>query len=222
MPTYFTPDYASFFQELDQNNHKTWFDEHRKRYEQSVRKPFLKLVADLQDALLELDPLLDQDPKKALFRINRDIRFSKDKTPYHTLMKATLARGGRKSRYAGYFLGIGANLIHVGGGLLGIEKKDLHSIRQAIAHQPQDFQKLIEEKRLVDTYSQLNGERNTRIPKEFQAAAEQTPFVANKQFYVMATFPVHQHLYREDLLAFLVDQAKKVTPLNRFLQQAVG
>ena len=81
--------YISFFKGLEKNNYKEWFDEHRKEYDDYVRKPFIELIEALIPALLEIEPKLHTDAKKTLFRINRDVRFSKDKTPYNTLMKAS-------------------------------------------------------------------------------------------------------------------------------------
>jgi uncharacterized protein (TIGR02453 family) len=79
--TYFTIDYFEFFIELALNNQKSWFDENRKTYEKVVRPQFLGFAADLRDALTEKNPAFGNlDIKKSIFRINRDIRFSKDKT----------------------------------------------------------------------------------------------------------------------------------------------
>ena len=82
-----TSNYITFFEGLEKNNTKEWFHGHKKEYEHDVKEPFLNLLESLIPELIKLDPTIPQNPKEALFRINKDIRFSKDKTPYHTLLK---------------------------------------------------------------------------------------------------------------------------------------
>jgi uncharacterized protein (TIGR02453 family) len=79
---YFEKDYFEFFKELAANNHKEWFDVNRSRYHSSVKEPFDKFIADLITEVHKIDKKIEIAPKDAIFRINRDIRFSKDKTPY--------------------------------------------------------------------------------------------------------------------------------------------
>ncbi|MCB0846293.1 MAG: DUF2461 domain-containing protein, partial [Bacteroidetes bacterium] len=93
---YFTPDYIAFFEELARNNTKEWFDQNRSRYEKSVKKPFYAFVERMIDLISEDDPAVMITPKDAIFRINRDIRFSNDKTPYKTNFSAVVSPGGRK------------------------------------------------------------------------------------------------------------------------------
>ena len=137
---HFKQDFIDFFTQLEANNSKEWFDENRKTYEKAVKKPFKQLIQRLIDHLPELDPQIQMAPKDAIFRINRDIRFSKDKTPYNTIVKAGFARGGRKSSYAGYYLGISATQIHVGGGVYMLDAANLKKIRQHIAAYPEELQ----------------------------------------------------------------------------------
>ena len=106
----FSPDFFEFFIELSMNNQKTWFDLNRKRYEEKVKAPFLEFVTTLIDRM----SLIDSDfngivPKECIFRINKDIRFSKDKTPYKSFCSASIHVGGRKSMFpGGMYIEIGA------------------------------------------------------------------------------------------------------------------
>ena len=86
-----TENYISFFKGLEENNTREWFHGHKKEYENEVKKPFLNLLDRLIPELMALDSSISPNSKDALFRINRDIRFSKDKTPYHTILKASFA-----------------------------------------------------------------------------------------------------------------------------------
>lgn len=93
---YFDENFLKFFKSLNKNNHKEWFDKNKSTYEASVKKPFEKLVADLIFKMQKLHPGFQCEVKDAVFRINRDIRFSKDKTPYKTNVSAVICHGGRK------------------------------------------------------------------------------------------------------------------------------
>jgi len=81
--TYFTEDFIQFFNDLEKNNNQEWFHNHQKSYETNVKKPMQRLLTDLIAELQKYDIEIDVDPKKCIGRINRDIRFSKDKTPYN-------------------------------------------------------------------------------------------------------------------------------------------
>ena len=137
------PKYVSFFLELEQNNHRQWFQDNKKRYEADVKGPFLELVGQLIEHISTFEDDISMSPKKTLFRINRDIRFSKDKSPYHLLLKSSIAPGGKKSALPGYYLGISADHIHVGGGLFKVEKDQLFAIRHHILKQRAAFSGII-------------------------------------------------------------------------------
>jgi uncharacterized protein (TIGR02453 family) len=94
--TYFNNDFVKFFRELEKNNTTDWFHANKTRFENSVKKPFHKFIDDLIDALRFVHPNLDMTAKEAIFRINRDIRFSKDKSPYKTHMLALISEYGKK------------------------------------------------------------------------------------------------------------------------------
>ena len=95
---YFTKDFIGFFSDLENNNNRDWFHENKKRYETSVKGPFESLVSALISELSKVYPEMTITPKDAIFRINRDIRFSKDKSPYKTHMAALISPGGKKDK----------------------------------------------------------------------------------------------------------------------------
>src|SRR5690349_13436306 len=88
-------DTIEFFRELELNNNREWFEKNKKRYESSVKKPMEALAEQLIDAMRALDPEITMTPKQALFRIHRDIRFSKDKTPYKNHSGLSISKKGR-------------------------------------------------------------------------------------------------------------------------------
>lgn len=219
---YFTKDFSTFFKGLAKNNNKAWFDKHRKIYEEHVKKAFVKLVEDLLPEIQKLDPEVRMLPKEAIFRINRDIRFSKDKTPYNTMVKAAFAQGGRKSSYAGYYIGISADTIHVGGGSFGIDPESLDHIRNHIVKKTPKIIKLSEQKKFKELFGEIKGEKNKRIPSDYQETFKKTDLIANKQFYYMADYKDPKLITSEKLLPFLVDHFKVITPLNSFLKKGLA
>ncbi len=215
-----TQEYIDFFEELSSNNHKEWFDKNRKRYEEHVRHPFIGLVESLIPPLMEIEPSLLPDAKKALFRINRDIRFSKDKTPYNTLMKAGLSPGGKKSELPGFYLGIGSGNVHMGGGLYQLDKNALKNVRTLIAGNTDEFLDIINASSFKKHFKELKGDQNKRIDAEFRPLIEQTSFILNKQFYAMATLPTSQFINESNQVEALMGYYRAVQPLHSFLNKA--
>ncbi len=185
-----------------------------------MKEAFAQLVTDLLLEIPELDNDITMAPKDAIFRINKDIRFSKDKTPYNTIVKAGFAKGGRKSSYAGFYLGIDADHIHLGGGVYSLPTPDLKKLRMHIASNSEEIEKLAKEKEFVDVYGKIQGETITRIPTEFKAAFEITPLIANKQFYYMTKYATLEHLDNKNLKNFILDHFKIILPLNQYLKSA--
>lgn len=214
-------EYSIFFMELAQNNHKEWFHANKKRYENNVKTPFLDLLESLLGRLTEWDARMLPDPKKALFRINRDIRFSKDKSPYHTIMKAGFSAGGRKSELPGYYLGIDAENIHVGGGLFMVRPSELKKVRQYIASKPKALIDIVEAQPFKSAFGKLRGEKAKRLDKELLSASEKTALIYHKQFYAFAEFPL-EPFYESDLLKEEVLQHfELIRPLNAYLTKAL-
>ena len=114
---YFTREYQTFLQQLRKNNNKTWFDSNRKRYEEHVKQPFAAFVEVMIDLIRADDAEVEITAKDAIFRINRDIRFSKEKSPYKTHMAANVSKEGRKSKeWPGFYFQFSADRVTVGGG----------------------------------------------------------------------------------------------------------
>ncbi|HSI72459.1 MAG TPA: DUF2461 domain-containing protein, partial [Fimbriimonas sp.] len=90
---WFTSDAIDFFAELEKNNNKEWFEANRKRYETSVKKPMLEFAAEMIERMRSVEPEITMLPRNAVFRLHRDTRFSKDKTPYKTNAGLVITRG---------------------------------------------------------------------------------------------------------------------------------
>jgi uncharacterized protein (TIGR02453 family) len=186
---YFDERFMGFFEGLAIDNSKAYFDENRKVYEQAVREPFKELVADMIVRIQEHEPELDIEPKDAIFRINRDIRFSKDKTPYKTHVGAHISRGGRTNhQYPGFYFHLSNDNVKVAGGVWSPDKEGVYKVRSRIAEDPEGFAGAIDDSTFKKTFGQVDGDRLKRVPPEFKEAALVQPYVANKAWYYMTEF----------------------------------
>lgn len=216
-----TKAYSQFFKELSKNNHKEWFHANKKRYDKEVKAPFLGLLDELLVTLVEWDSRILPDPKKALFRINRDVRFAKDKSPYHTIMKAGFSPNGKKSILPGYYLGIDSDSIHVGGGLFMLRPPELKKVREYIAEEPHELEELVQDINFTQNFGKLKGEKSKRLDKNLLKASEQTDLIYHKQFYAMAEFPLEPFYGKSELVDEVFSHFKVIRPLNTYLGQAL-
>jgi len=187
---WFSPDFNRFFIELAANNNKEWFDMNRTRYEKEVKKPFEVFVGEMIQRVAKVDPNVRIGPKEAIFRINRDVRFSKDKAPYKLNRSALITPAGKKDMNApGIYFELGPEAVRIYGGAYMPDKEALLRIRSRIAKDLPKFKKLQEDKAFVKHFGTVQGEANKRLPPEFQAAAAKEPLLFNKQFYYGAELP---------------------------------
>lgn len=218
---YFKPDYLEFFKELAGNNHKEWFDIHRKRYEQSVKIPMQVFVKDLILTLNRFDKEIQIEPKDAIFRINRDIRFSKDKSPYKLHSSAVISKYGKKDKsYPGLYIELGPEYFGIYGGLYMPDSKEIQDIRTYIADHQKEFSALINEADFINKYGEIKGEKNQRIPKEFTKIAEEIPLIMNKQWYYFAHLDP-ETILGEDLIDIVVDYYSTAKGMRDFLIKAI-
>lgn len=187
---YFNQAFIDFFKELAANNHKEWFDENRKTYEQEVKLAFQYFIDALIKKISEKDKRFeDLSYKDCVFRINRDVRFSKDKTPYKLMSSAIIAPGGKKSRAIdGIYLELSPAHVRVYGGIYELDKDGIYDIREGIHSHLMEFQKITTNPKFKQVFCDIKGEKNKIIPKEFQASAAIEPLLFNKQWYFYTEF----------------------------------
>jgi uncharacterized protein (TIGR02453 family) len=149
------PQTLKFLSLLKKNNNKPWFDAHRAQYE-AARIDYSNFIQLVIDALQKTDTTITGlTARDCLFRINRDIRFSKDKTPYKANFGASIKLGGRKSPFAGYYFHLEPGQSFIGGGLWMPEAPALKNMRQEIDYNWDEFQSILQEKNFKKTYSDL-------------------------------------------------------------------
>lgn len=218
----FTADFNRFFKELAKNNNRDWFHTHKKRYEQSVKEPFEDLVSQLILRIQEHDPELRITPKDAILRINRDIRFSKDKSPYNLYVTAFLSRGGRKDkRIPGFFIRLSPEMLGIMVGSYGPDKEQLEKIRTAILQREDEWNELTNAPDFKAKFQAVRGDQHQRLPSPFKAHLDRLPALANKQFYALAELPPEM-ISRDDLADSLMEYWHAAYDLNRFLIDAIN
>lgn len=217
-----TKEFNKFFIELAANNHKDWFDENRKRYENYIKKPFEEFVGLLIDELQKLDKNLNPKPKDCIFRINRDIRFSKDKTPYKMNRSAAINKGGRKDMSpSGIYVHLGPEHIRVYRGLFMIKTPEINKVRAYMKENMSLLKKCYSDKKFKQCFNEVRGEESKRVPKEFKEAAEKEPLILKKQWYYfkemspdLVTDPA--------LISKIMDCYKAGNPMSNYLTKALA
>ncbi len=218
---YFSNNFFKYFEGLTKNNNKEWFEKNRSMYEGEVKAPFRRLVEDLTVKLSKDMPDLNPNPTKAIFRINRDIRFSKDKSPYKNHVAAAFSRTGTKDlEYPGYYIHFGAKEVMVGGGKWMCSKEDIAKIRQEIYYNHGDFKKLLNEKEFKSKFKTLQGEKNKVLPPDYKEFVKTEPLIANKQFWFYGDL-TRKDITGDKLDTTLLAYFKAGMKMNKWLWETV-
>jgi uncharacterized protein (TIGR02453 family) len=157
----------SFLSGIQKNNNKPWFEEHRPAYEKA-RGQFEELIDELIMGFGSVENLGGITAKDCVMRIYRDIRFSKDKSPYKRSMAASIGPGGKRSVRLAYYLHLeppDASII--AGGLHAPDPAQLTKFREAIDRDPKKFKKVVSNKAFVQTFGAVEGERLKTVPKGY-------------------------------------------------------
>ena len=206
-----------FFRGLARNNNRDWFLPRKAIFEDKVKQPMRQLVAELNMAMMGFAPEYITDPEKAIYRIYRDTRFSKDKTPYKDHIAASFRRRGAVAHSdAGYYFAVSHKEIGIGGGVYMPPPETLLAIRNRIAQRHQEFRRIVGARAVRQLFGELQGERLLRVPKGFCAQHTAADLLRFKRFtlYVelppdLATTPA---LYGEILKRF-----RAMAPFLKFL-----
>jgi uncharacterized protein (TIGR02453 family) len=212
-----------FLTELTENNNKEWFDENRKSYE-TLKKEWQFFVADLINKIAEFDKTISHlEPKDCIFRINRDIRFAKDKSPYKTNFGAYICLAGKKASVAnraGYYLHIEPGKSFIAGGLYMPDATDLKKVRQEIDYNFKEFNSILTDKNFKKYFKNLEGEKLKTNPKGYDTDNEAIEYLKHKSFIV--SVPVSDsELLESDFSKKLLERFKLMKPFHDFLNRAL-
>jgi uncharacterized protein (TIGR02453 family) len=212
-----------FLKDLRKNNNKPWFDAHRRQYE-DAKNDFASFVQSLIDKHGARDKsIATLKARECMFRINRDIRFSKDKSPYKTNFGASINKGGKKSMLAGYYFHLEPGKSFVGGGLYTPMPPELKKVRQEIDYNFDEFKKLIGSKKFKSIYKDLDKSDEfalSRIPKGYEPdnpAAEYLKLKSHIAFLELND----EEVTSKTLLRKSLDAFETLQPVLYFLNAAV-
>lgn len=212
----FPPGALAFFGELATHNDREWFNAHKDDYERSLKAPMMDLVADLTTALSARSVPLHGEPRRALFRLHRDVRFSKDKSPYKTHIAAVLTRDGEKSSQGFLYVHCGHDERFGALGFYQLEPPQLAAFRDRIVGRPGDWAKV--ESALSSSGLALSREgAASRLPSGYDAAAlgELADVLKLRSFLIRKPF-TEGDLGEPALVTSLVDFAVAGMPLLAF------
>jgi uncharacterized protein (TIGR02453 family) len=213
-----------FLRELKSNNDRGWFEEHKKEYQQAYGD-FLDTVVRLILAIGELDgDILGShlDPKSCIMRINRDIRFSKDKSPYKTNFFAFINKGGRKSPFGGYYFHLEPGATFLGGGIYMPEPAVLDQLRRQIDLHFSEWQAIVSEKELTSLFPkgvEPSGKLK-RPPKGYDISNPAIEYLKFKGYYTQQ-FLGDQEVTDSAFVTRLAETFCSVKPMIDFLNRAL-
>ncbi len=212
-----------FLRSLKRNNRRDWFEKHKHEYESFVRDPMLALIAALQPHFARFAPEFDLNPKRAIFRIYRDVRFSADKSPYKTHVAAHFVLSGKPKGIAGsgYYMQIEPGEVFLGGGIYIPDSDQLKKIRHAIADHGETFASIVTARKFTRAFGKLEGEQLKRIPAGYDETHPMARWLKYKQFFAGASWP-ESICYAPSLVDRLARAGETLAPLVRFLNDAIG
>ncbi len=194
MPAHFSAAALRFLRGLKRNNDRIWFEARRDIFEHEIKLPMLAVIAEVNEAMLDFAPAYVRPPQKAMMRIYRDIRFSKDKRPYKINAAAWWARSGlEKTSGGGFYFDVNPTEITVAAGVYMPERDQLLAIRRHLAAsgagRHTDLRRLLNAPRLRKLMQPIDGQPLTRAPKGFLPDDPAIDLVLPRQWGVAATLP---------------------------------
>jgi len=216
-------DTLQFLDDLKANNNRDWFLENKKRYE-AVKKDYQQLVGDFLEVMKPLDTSLKMlEVKNCTFRINRDIRFSKDKTPYKSHLGVWLSSGAKGMNRSGYYLHIEKGASFIAGGLYCPTPEDLKKMRKEIAYFHDDLETILNKKDFKKEFKDFDRNEKNMLknpPRGFEKEHTAIEFLKLKSFESYQRIDISE-VTKND---FVVTMSKKLIvlkPLNDFINRAL-
>jgi uncharacterized protein (TIGR02453 family) len=215
--SYFTPRFFKFLRDLKTHNARPWFESNRARYEADVKEPMLRFINDLGPGLRRISPHLVADPRPvggSMFRIHRDIRFSRDKSPYKTGVGAHFQHAAAKHVHApGFYLHIEPGRSSGGGGLWRPDAKPLKAVRDRIATRPGEWKS-------ARARLDIEGETLKRVPAGYDAAHPFAEDLKLKDFTTGTEFS-DSEVCAQNFMSRYLEVARAAAPLMQFLTKAL-
>ncbi|MEX1207468.1 MAG: TIGR02453 family protein [Acidimicrobiia bacterium] len=226
MTRYFTDATFSFLEDLADNNERDWFKANQQRFGDHVQNPALAFIEDFASPLMKISPHLVADPRKvggSLFRIHRDARFSKDKTPYKTHIGMQFRHVASKDdvHAPGLYLHIEPGASYAGVGLWRPATADAYAIRAAIASDPAGWKRAAHGKRFADAFTHNTDDTLVRVPKGFDPDHPFADDIRRKDF-IGGTTLTKKQVTGSTFLADYTALCRTAKPFMQFLCDALG
>jgi uncharacterized protein (TIGR02453 family) len=180
------PETLDFFKLIKENNNKPWFEQNKPKYE-AAKDNFLRFIEKLLVEIRKIEPIYEKELKKYAFRIYRDVRFSKDKSPYKNNISALIERAPDYKKCP-FYLQIQPGESFMAGGIWQPEPDLLSKVRQEIDYNGSDLNKILNKKSFVDLFGKLSGETLVRPPKGYEADNPNIELLKLKQYIVSKSF----------------------------------
>jgi len=209
-----------FLKKISINNNKDWFDKNRPVYE-DAKENFNAFVQEVINQLTEIEPILKGlEVKSCVYRFNRDIRFSNDKTPYKSHFGAFIVKGGKKNgdKYAGYYLHVEPSKSIIAGGAYMPPAPWLSAIREKIDEEPDRIMRIIKDKEFIKYFGVITGESLKKAPKGYPADHPQIELLKFKSFLAMSELKDNQVLDAH-YFDLVMKTMKAMKPFNDFLNE---
>lgn len=216
-------DTLQFLDDLKANNNRDWFLENKKRYE-GFKKDYQQLVGDLLDAMKPLDPSLEMlEVKNCTFRINRDIRFSKDKTPYKSHLGIWLSSGAKGLNRSGYYIHLEKGASFIAGGLYCPESEDLKKMRKEIAFFYDDLEAILSEKDFKREFNDFDRNEKNTLKNPPRGYEKEHPAI---ELLKLKSFESSQKIdfsaaAKKDFVGVMSQKLIALKPLNDFINRAL-
>jgi len=216
-------DSIQFIDDLKANNNRDWFLDNKKRYE-IFKKDYYQLVADFLNAMKPLDPSLEMlEVKNCTFRINRDIRFSKDKSPYKDHIGVWLSSGAKGKNRSGYYVHIARSGSFIAGGFYCPEAEDLKKVRKEIAYFHEDLDEILREKNFKKEFGDFDRNEENVLknpPRGYEKDHPAIELLKLKSFETSQKFNIEE-VTKEDFVSKMTKKLIVLKPLNDFINRAL-
>lgn len=213
-----------FLKKLKKNNNRPWFQSHKDVYEESVKFPMQCLIASLSEKMSDIAPEIEFNPKKSIFRIYRDVRFSKNKAPYKTSIAAAFNWRGIKGpiESPGLYLHIAPGEVFIGGGVYMPASDQLKAFRKSMVDRPDEFLSVVMNRRFRKEFKTIQGEKLTKAPLGYPKDHPMIDHLKHKQFFVGKEYDDESISLKPRFLALVVQVFTDTMPLVRWLEKAMS
>lgn len=218
-----TKESLQFLDDLKKNNNRDWFQDNKKRYE-IFKKDYHQLVSSFLDVMKPLDPSLELlEVKNCTFRINRDIRFSKDKSPYKAHLGIWLSSGAKGLNRSGYYVHIEKGASFIAGGFYSPEAEDLKKVRKEIAFFHDDLEAVLADKNFKKEFGSLDVDENNSLknpPRGYEKDHPAIEFLKLKSFTASQKYDISE-VTQKDFVSKMSKKLIALKPLNEFINRAL-